>query len=386
MRKYFEFYNGTKINCGESALSTIGKELIYWGVRRPILLSSPNADKLGITEKVKAAISPDAAEEIVCFGNVPQKVEPDVAREIKAVFEEKQCDAIIAVGGDSVMDVAKCVKLFLSQECDEILPIASDVTRKGREVPMIAIPSENGSGKEANGIFETEESFVSSSALVPNVVIIDEDTIMAAPTRVLAASGAYALANAIEAYLQAQEEDPAEIYAEKAMRLLARNLVKAVNDSENAEACRATALASTLAGIAYGNSPFGAAHALAEGLSEVTGEPVEEMFAITLVPAMKKAREIYDDRVKKIYYEIAGETAYAETPDSERAARAISAVADLFEDLMKVSNIPTRLSMTSVQREMFGGIADAAANRRAAVMTIGTADKACFLQLLNDAY
>jgi len=384
MRKYFQFQNAAKINCGEAALLTIGKELAYLGANKPLVLVSANAEKLGVKEKVLEAISRDGIRDIVtsCVPNV----DIDYAKEQKAAYIAEKCDSIVAVGGDEVMDTAKCIKLLLSQEWDEILPVVAESAVKGKDIPLIAIPSENGSGKEANGYVEVGEYYLSSPALVPNVVIIDENVTMAAPAREVAACGVYALANAIEAYIETEETDIASIYAEKAIVLLSKHLLVAVRDSGNAEACRAAALAGTLAGIAYGANPYGASHALAEGLADVTGEPLEEMFALTLLPAIEKAKEKYESRIKSLYYLLVGADEYAETPDSERAAKAIGAVERLLVELQKDGGMPIKISATKIARENFGSIADAAINKRASITAFGPIEKTTFLEMLNAAY
>lgn len=386
MRKFFEFQNAAKINCGDAALLTIGKELSYLGAKKPLLLLSANAVKLGVKAKVVNALTGSDVKEIVTPDPILAEVDLEYARAQKETYLNEKCDAIIAVGGDDVMDTAKCVKLLLSQEWDEILPVVAEATVKGKDIPLIAIPSENGSGKEANGFLEVGEYYLSSPALVPNVVIIDEDVAMAAPAREVAACGAYALANAVEAYIESEETDVAAIYAEKAISLLAKNLVTAVVDGDNAEAVRATALAGTLAGVAYGAVPYGAAHALAEGLHKATGEPLEEMFALTLVPAMKRAREKYEDRIKTLYYLLVGATEYAETPDSERAERAIASVEWLLSSLHASGNLPVKISETKIDRELFGAIADEAINKRASITAFGPIGKEEFITMLNDAY
>ena len=386
MRKFFEFQNGAKINCGEAALLTIGKELSYLGAVKPLLLASANAVKLGVKNKVVDAIASGEVKRVIAADPVPADVDLDYARAQKVLYLKEKCDAIIAVGGDEVMDTAKCLKLLLSQDWDEILPIVSESAVKGKDVPLIAIPSENGSGKEANGYVEVGEYYLSSPALIPNVVIIDEDVAMAAPAREVAASGCYALANAIEAYVETEETDVASIYAEKAVKLLAKNLLPAVVDSDNKEACRAAALAGTLAGIAYGAVPYGAAHALAEGLHNATGEPLEEMFALSLIPALKRARAKYEDRIKNLYFFLVGATEFAETPDSERGDRAVAAVEEILTALNKAGSLPIKISATKIQREAFGAIADAACNKRASITAFGPIAKEEFVAMLGEAY
>lgn len=386
MRKFFEFQNSAKIVCGDAALLTIGTELSRLGAKAPFLLTSANAEKLGVKDKVKAALKNGGVGKIAEGQVVPNKVDLDFVRAQKAVYANEECDAIVAVGGDVTMDTAKCLKLILSQEWEEILPIVAESVVKKTDVPFVAIPSENGSGKEANGFLEVGEYYLSSSVLVPNVVIIDSDVAMAAPIREVAACGTYALANAIEAYIESEKNEMAEIYAEKAISLLSENLINAVNDSENENACRGVALAATLAGVAYGAVPYGAAHALAEGLHAASGEPLEEMFALTLVPAISRARERYDDRIKKLYFLLVGATEYAETPESERADRAIVTIKAMLEELNKTSNLPIKISQTKITRESFGNVADAAIEKRASITAFGPIGREDFVKMLNEAY
>ena len=386
MRKYFEFYSGLKIKCGEEALSTLGEELRYWGCERPLLISSPNATHLGATEKVLGSVDKKIKKGTIVFDAIPKKFDLGVVRELKKQYLEKKCDGIVAVGGDCAMDTAKALRLFLSQECDDLIPIGFAVTQKLREVPLFAIPTENGSGKESTGTLECDDSFTVSQALIPNVVIIDDAVAMTAPTRTDAACGMTALANAIEAYVGTEDENPSDIYAQKAIRLLNKNLEKAVKDGENEESCRAVALAGTLAGVAYGNNPFGGAHALAEALAEIAGEPVEEMYGITLAPSLAFARKTHETRIKQLLLDLTDETTFAETPESERAQRAVDAVGAFAEKLRTLSGIPTKISQTKITRESFGDIAEAAAGKRAAITAYKPLSKEDFLTILNDAY
>jgi len=386
MRKYFEFYNGAKINCGEAALMTLGAELSYLGCKKPMLLTSSNARKLGAADKVLAALKNVGVKESVTFNALPERPDQDLVKEIKKSYLKKECDGIIAIGGDSAMDSAKCLKLFLSQECEEILPIAGVETMRSKAIPFIAIPTENGTGKEASGYLETDRAFVSTRNIIPDLVIIDEDVTMEAPARIIAAGGVAILANAIESYLGCDEEDPVEIYAEKAIRLVTKNLEIAIKDDENQDASRAIALAGTLAGIAYGNKPYGRAHALAEGLTEITGKSTEEMIAITLVSALKSEKKRYEDRLKRLLLDLTDVNTYAETPDSERAEKAIQSIASLLIRLNSLCNLPTKISQTNIQREQFGAIAEAASNKRSAITSIAPITREDFISLLNESY
>lgn len=386
MRKYFEFQNGVKINCGENALSTIPTELAYYGAKKPLFLVSSASQKLGVVAKVKNVIKAASVKEGGTYEYDKPLFQEDEARKIKAAYNDKKCDAIIAIGGDPVLESAKCARLFLTEDCDELVPMIGIGNAKTKEIPLIVIPTENGTGKEAGGHLETNENYVSSRSLVPNVVIIDEEVALTAPTRTVAACGVAALANAVDAYLNTEEESPIEIYAEKAIRLLSKHLLKAVENGEDEDACRATVLAGTLAGIAYAEAPYGASHALAKGVADITGEPIEEMYSLTLVPSLESALKYAQKRVKNMLLAIVGADEYADTPNTERTQRTIKEIATLLEKLREISNIPTKISQTKINREDFGKIAEAASNTRAAIAAFDPITKDDFLALLNAAY
>ena len=386
MRKYFEFQNGVKINCGENALATIPTELAYYGATHPLFVTSAAAQKLGVAGKIKNVLKAAAITVAATYEYAEPRFDEQKAREIKALYESENCDAIVAVGGDAVMDASKCARLFLSEKCEELVPILGVGNAKVKEIPLVVIPTENGTGKEACGHLENNDNYVTSRALIPNVVVIDEDAALTAPTRTVAACGITALANAIDAYLNTEEESPVEIYAEKAIRLLSKHLLKAIENGEDHEACRATALAGTLAGIAYGEAPYGAAHALAKGLAEVSGEPLEEMYAPILVPALESAVKYAPKRVKNMLLALVGADEYAETPNSERTQRTIKEVELLLERIREQSNIPTKMSQTKIARESFGRVAECASNNRAAIAAFDPITKEDFIALLNAAY
>ena len=81
-----------------------------------------------------------------------------------------------------------------------------------------------------------------------------------------------------------------------------------------------------------------------------------------------------------------GADEYAETPDSERAAKAIGAVERLLVELQKDGGMPIKISATKISRENFGSIADAAINKRASITAFGPIEKTTFLEMLNAAY
>jgi len=386
MHKYFEFYSPTKINCGKAALSTIGTELEYFGSSHPMVLASANATRMGACDKVIAAMKGGSIKASVVLNNVPARIDLAFLRDAKAKYAEAGCDGIVAIGGEGVMDNAKALKLFLSENCDDLLPLAGVSKKIANEIPLITVPTECGSGHEASGNVEHEDTFISSPVINPNVVIIDEEVSAIAPARMTAANGVYTLANAIEAYLGADDIAIIEVFAQKAVRLIFDHLLRVVKDEEAEEDCIAISLASVFGGIAYGNVPYGAAHALAEALADVSNEPIEEMMAISLLSVLKNLSEKQKEKLVGLLPYTCSIEKLSEIPESERKHKVVENIEALIEDLREAGGIPVRLSETKVQRETFGAISDAAQDKRSAIAELAPIGQETFLKLLNDAF
>lgn len=386
MHNYFEFYCPTKINCGKAALSTISAELEYFGSHHPMVLSSANATRMGASDKVIAAMKGGSVKASVVINNVPNRIDIAFLREIKAKYSEAGCDGIVAIGGEGAMDNAKALKLFLSENCDDLLPLAGISKKHLNEIPLVTVPTECGSGHETSGYIEYEDIFVSSPGIIPNAAIIDEDVSAIAPARVTAASGVYALTNAVEAYLGSEDIAIIEVYAQKAVKLIFEHLLRVVKDEEREEDCVAVSLASAFGGIAYGNVPYGAAHALAEALSDVSNEPIEEMMGIALVSVLKNLSDKQKEKLIGLLPYSCSIEKLSEIPESERKHKIIENIETLLSELKEVSGIPMKLGETKVQRETFGAIADAAQDKRSAIVELAPVGQETFLKLLNDAY
>jgi len=191
-------------------------------------------------------------------------------------------DVIVAVGGGSVMDLAKVTALLLAHggALEDYYALQSV---PGPIVPLIALPTTAGTGSEATPVSvitdpATEMKIgVASPHLIPRHALCDPLLTVGAPPVVTAHAGIDALSHAIEAYMAAREEPSADLVlgrpqvgknllsdtlALTAAGHIAHNLVRAVEHGDDLEARTGMLYGSLLAGIAFGNSGVAAAHAL----------------------------------------------------------------------------------------------------------------------------
>jgi alcohol dehydrogenase len=207
-----------------------------------------------------------------------------------AVSAADEPDVIVAVGGGSVIDLAKVTALLLAHgEPLEAYYAVQSVP--GPIVPLIALPTTAGTGSEATPVAvitdpSTEMKIgVASPHLIPRHAICDPLLTVSAPPVVTAHSGIDALAHAVESYMAARERPSPELVLGRpqvgknllsdALALTAaghifHNLARAVEDGSDLEARTGMLYGSLLAGIAFGNSGVSAAHALQFALGAAT--------------------------------------------------------------------------------------------------------------------
>lgn len=182
-------------------------------------------------------------------------------------YLQSGCDAIIAVGGGSPVDVAKSVAMLASnggtlQQYEGI----NNITRP--LPPMVMVPTTAGAGSEVSQfaiIVDTERKLkmsIISKSLVPDIAIVDPELLRTKDSLLAAATGVDALTHGIESFVSLAATPLTDIHALNAIRLISQNLRQAVQQRDDIEANTNMAMASLCAGIAFSNAILGATHAM----------------------------------------------------------------------------------------------------------------------------
>ena len=186
---------------------------------------------------------------------------------------------VIGIGGGSSLDVAKLVALLARS--GEPLDAAYGVgNARGPRLPLLLAPTTAGTGSEVTPISIVttgahEKKGVVSPVILPDVALLDPDLTLGLPPHVTAATGVDAMVHAIEAYTSASPNNNpvSRALACEALRLLGRNIARAVHQGSDRDARGAMLLGSMLAGQAFANSPVAAVHALAYPIGGHFGVP-----------------------------------------------------------------------------------------------------------------
>jgi alcohol dehydrogenase class IV len=188
----------------------------------------------------------------------------DVGRGAR-LLKSKVFDLVIAVGGGSVIDMAKLVNIFAANG-GEIMSYVDDgapLERNG--LPLVAVPTTSGSGSEATHFavlyVDTVKHSISHEFMRPDYSIVDPSLTMSLPRAVTASSGIDTLGQAIESCWSVNSTDTSKGYSEQAIELTVEHLIKAVKAPDN-RAREAMAKAAHLAGKAIDIAKTTGPHAL----------------------------------------------------------------------------------------------------------------------------
>lgn len=284
----------SSIAYGPGALAEAGEQAKALGIRRIALFTDKRLAALEHLAIVRKSLE-QAGVDIAYYDEV--KVEPtDESFKAATRFAgEAKVDGYISVGGGSVIDTAKAADLYTTHPA-EFLDYVNAPVGEGRPVPgplkpHIACPTTSGTGSECTGITVFDllsmkaKTGIASRYLRPALALIDPLTTHTLPANVVASSAFDVLSHALESYTsqaftkRTRSRTPAErpmsqganpwsdLGCREALRLAGEYMVRAVADASDHEAREQLMWASTLAGIAFGNSgvhvPHGMAYAVA---------------------------------------------------------------------------------------------------------------------------
>lgn len=391
MEKYFEFINSVKICSGENTLENIAYELDFLGCHNPLILSDLGVTKAGVLDKVTQILKAGGMRTDNIFNEIPADSDISVIAKIASMYVNLGCDGLIACGGGSVIDTAKGVRLVLSQNnVDDILSLSgNEIIKKGKHIPFIVLPTTCGTGSECTSVavIKNHETGVKmefiSSELLPDATFVDVRLTETLPPRLTASCAMDALCHCIEAYSGVQKNYISDSFATTAIRLIVKNL-PIVLTQPTTEARQELALASTLAGIAFSNSMVGIVHAIGHACGGEASVPHGNAMTILLPTCMKYNLVACQKEYGELLLYLAGADVYANTPENERATRAIEFVRDFEQNLNKICGIPLKLSDYSVTEEMLPQIAKKALNDGAIIVNKRTATVDDILVILHE--
>lgn len=249
----------TEILSGEGSLGYI-KTLKAESV---CIVTDVTMRSIGVVDEVTKVLE-EAKIPFHIFDSVEANPSLDTVRVGLHHIIENKPEALIAVGGGSVIDAAKAIMYFCIKTKEEL------VHKTEIKKPIfVAIPTTSGTGSEVTSFsvitdLETHTKIALTDPLMlPDVAILDARFTLSVPPFVTADTGMDVITHAIEAFVSAKAGSFSDVYAEKAIRLAFENLLNAYTNGKDEMARQNMHDASCMAGIAFTNAGLGINHSLA---------------------------------------------------------------------------------------------------------------------------
>ena len=261
-----------------NGLDSIPPLLQEHSVTAVLLVTDHSVRSLGLTAPLERALASRDIDCAVYDGTVPNPTIQNV-EEARQLYCEVGAQAIIAVGGGSVMDCAKGVGARIARPGKPIRKMKG-LLRVLLPTPLtIAVPTTAGTGSEATlaaVITDPEAKHkypINDFALIPNYAVLDPAITLDLPPFVTATTGMDALTHAVEAYIGGSTTPLTRQMAEEAAHLIVQYLPVAYRDGSNLQARQAMLRAAYCAGVAFTRSYVGYVHGVAHSLGGQYGIP-----------------------------------------------------------------------------------------------------------------
>jgi alcohol dehydrogenase class IV len=281
-------YGAPALKFGVGAADEVGYDVRQLGVARCLVVTDPGVAASGGPERVAEGLRAAGVRAEVWDGVHVEPTDASMRAAVEAARASGPWDGVVAVGGGSSIDTAKVVALLTSNDGDLLdyvnAPIGGGRPPERPLVPLVAVPTTTGTGSESTTIAVLDvlaakvKTGISHARLRPVLAVVDPLLTLSQPPLVTAASGLDVLCHALESYTarpytdhprkQAHERVPycganpvSDLWAERALGLLAGALRTAVSDGSDLAARSNLALAATFAGMGFGNAGVHVPHA-----------------------------------------------------------------------------------------------------------------------------
>ncbi|MFO0570591.1 MAG: aldehyde dehydrogenase family protein [Polyangiaceae bacterium] len=337
----FDYEPVTRIVSGPGSLARLHAELSAEEKSRVLVLTDPGVVQAGLLAALEAVIGERIA---AVFSEIPQDSGLDVIDRAAAVGRAQRADAVLSLGGGSVIDTAKGVSVAIASGLRAIETLGIHHLTSP-QLFHVAVPTTAGTGSEVTSaaVIKNHElrikTYIVDRFVTPNLAILDPRLTLGLPKGLTAATGMDALTHAIEAFTSKQKNPMADAQALHAIRLIHKNLPRVVAQGDDVVARAEMQSAATLAGWAIGSAQVGLVHGMSHTLGARHGVPHGTANGILLPHVLRFHAGL------KANHEALAEVARAlgAEPSARDAASAAFAAADSVSDLLRACEHPLRL-------------------------------------------
>lgn len=306
---------------GAGASEKLYEALNDMGATKAVICTDKGVIAAGVADKAIASLKENNFPYAIFDGCLPDA--PDTSFYGAAeLIRKESADAIVAVGGGSNMDTAKCASIIAknNKTLDELKAISDPSMAQVPSVKIVLIPTTSGTGSEETtvGVVSSSETHEKFGVFVTNVdlSIIDPELTTGMPPQLTAMTGMDTIVHACEAFTTTSVKNPvSDQRALAAMRLAKEWLPVAVKDGNHIQARSSMCLACTLAGMAFNDSMNNFGHGIAHAFGTRSHLPHGLACALAEPPALESFANEIPDLIKEIGLQFDAEFSDSDTPE-----------------------------------------------------------------------
>jgi alcohol dehydrogenase class IV len=266
-------YYITQVQFEFGAIKLLAQECERVGIQRPLIVTDAGVKAAGLLQKALDALP---GWPVAVFDQTPSNPTEAAVRAAAALYIERKCDGLIALGGGSAIDCAKGTAIAATHTG----PLTHYATIEGgspriteRVAPLIAVPTTSGTGSEvARGaiiiVDDHRKLGFHSWHLVPKSAICDPELTLGLPPKLTAATGMDAIAHCMETFMAPAFNPPADGIALDGLQRAWAHIERATRDGSDREA-RLNLMSASMQGAMAFQKGLGCVHSLSHSLGGI---------------------------------------------------------------------------------------------------------------------
>ena len=231
---------------------------------------------------------------------------PEIIDQSVKNLEKQHIDAVIGIGGGSVLDAGKAISAMMYKD-DSVLDYLEGVGNKehpGTKIPFVAVPTTSGTGSEAtkNAVISRigEKGFKKSlrhDNFVPDITIVDPELTLNCPQEITAASGMDCFTQLTESYLSDKSNEYTDALSIEGLKAIKTSLKPAYYNGRDIVARTGMSFAALTSGICLANAGLGVVHGFASSIGGLYNIP----HGIVCGTLMAASNELIIKKLRKGY-------------------------------------------------------------------------------------
>lgn len=316
--------------------------LVSNNIASVLLVTDKGIRGLGLTKELEETVKNSGIKISVYDEVVPNPTTENVDKALE-IYKSNQCQAIVAVGGGSVMDCAKATGARIARP-NKTLGQMKGILKVWKKLPLlIAVPTTAGTGSETTLAAVITDSktrhkyAINDFPLIPKYAMLDAGLTIGLPSHITSTTGMDALTHAIEAYIGNSTTKQTRKCALYAIKTIFENVYEVYTNPTNIKSRENMLLASYNAGVAFTKSYVGYVHAVAHSLGGKYNVPHGLANAVILPYMLRMfGSKIY----KKLWQMGVHANLFDKNTSAEKGAKIFI---EKIEELNSKMNIPTSI-------------------------------------------